>query len=521
MAIAPEDTPIGTGDGAASTASVNQPALDSEVDLVLPEELVMPVGAAGGKIEKIAKNYTIDKPLVAPLGEKELEKFDGIKIPLLSDKGSEVDKWMDDVKIGEVDVSEESQSWYRNVLAGFRSSPAAGMFEDALADPNADWRNTLSFGGQNINIGRPRFNNKGRDAARMSSERLQLSIRSQLGLGAPVQVPLTGSGFYATVKPFGEDEIISLWREIIANSERLGRVTHGLIFSNNQVFASRAVVQAWLNSLVETTISDLPLENILDHLTINDLPSIYQSCASAIYPNGFPLTRSVFTEQEKLPKDEITQLIDLRKCLFMNAKMFNEAQLSHMTKRIGQQMTLKSVKDYRDAFVFNHTTVVEITPEIKLHLHTPSLREYFESGEKWIEEINAIVGAALKSDANEVTRGNYVSQLAKASRLRQYAHYVKSVEESGEMYSTRENVDRVLKEMSASDEVSRKFYKAVSDYINGTQVAIVATTSVNEYEDTLSGEKWPRLIPIDALSTFFQLVEQKLRGITSRALEDT
>jgi hypothetical protein len=115
----------------------------------------------------------------------------------------------------------------------------------------------------------------------------------------------------------------------------------------------------------------------------------------------------------------------------------------------------------------------------------------------------------------------YISQLAKASRLRQYSHYVKAVEEDGELYTTRENVDKVLVSLSASDSISKKFFKAISDYINNTQVAIIATTSVNEYEDTASGDKWPRLIAVDAVSVFFQLVEQKLLGLSSRSLEDT
>jgi hypothetical protein len=184
-------------------------------------------------------------------------------------------------------------------------------------------------------------------------------------------------------------------------------------------------------------------------------------------------------------------------------------------------MTLKAIKDYRDQFAFSQNTIVDLGEGIVLHLHTPSLREYFDSGEKWINEIIATVHGALGEDPDEKKRLSYISQLALASRLRQYSHYVRAIEEDGELYNTRENVDKVLNSLSASQEITKKFNKAISDYINNTQVSLIATTSVNEYEDTVSGEKWPRLIPIDAISVFFQLVEQKLRGITSRSLEDT
>jgi hypothetical protein len=491
-----------------------------DVELTLPEDQQLSVDPQSVVVPKQDKNYETKTPLVTTMSEEEEKKFEGIMIPMLPDTADRVNSDMEATKMGEVDVSDDSVSWYQGLLNGFSSHPAHGVFEDALANPNASWRNVLTFAGSNINIGRPKFSNKGR-GAKMSSERLTLSVRAKLGLGSPVQVPLMASGFYATVKPLGEDEIISMWREVIAETVKLGRRTHGLLFSNNQVFTARAIYQHWAASLVETTVNDMPVDNLADHITINDLPLIAHSIATSVYPNGFPLKRSVFTEDTKLPKEEIKQLIDVRKALFMDANMFTEGQLSHMSKRIEQPMTLKSVKDYRDQFVFNQNTIVDIGEGIKLHLHTPSLREYFDSGEKWINEINAAVHAALGAQADEQKRLAYISQLALASRLRQYSHYIKAIEEDGELYNTRENVDKVLSSLSSSAEISKKFYKAISDYINNTQVALIATTSVNDYEDTKSGDKWPRLIPIDAISVFFQLVEQKLLGITSRNLEGT
>lgn len=491
-----------------------------EPDLVMPAEDNLPVDTGPKSVTKQAKNYETKNTHAKPIGDEELEQFQGILIPILPDTASAVNDYLGVNKL-DVDVSQESVSWYETMLEGFRSHPAKGIFEDALADPNADWRDALNYSGSNINVGRPKFSNRGRGDARMSSERLTLSVRSTLGFGAPAQSPLLGSGFYATVKPLEESDIIRLWRVVLAETVKLGRQTHGLIFSNNSVFTARAVCDAWSANLVEHTVSDLPRENLYDHITINDLPTIAHSVATALYPNGFPFSRAVFTENTKLPKEKISQLIDVRRSLWMNHKAFTEEQLAHMVKRIGTPMTLKDIKAYRDKFTFNQNTVVDLGSGIKLHLYTPSLREYFESGEKWINEIMSTVHNALGEDADQNVRLKYISDLAKSTRLRQYAHYVKAVEEAEELHSTRENVDKVLSSLSASDEVSRKFYKAVSDYINNTQISIIATTSVNEYEDELSGEKWPRLIPLDAISVFFQLVEQKLLGITSRSMEDT
>lgn len=494
-----------------------------EVKLEMPDETPLSVDASSAPAHQQKKNYDPGTtPLLRPMAEGESEKYEDVIIHVLPDSASAINDVLEDsARMSELDVVEKSLSWYQGLLKGFEAHPRHGIFEDALSDPNADWKNALRFGDMNINIGRPNFKNKGRGDSQMSSERLVLSVRSRLGLGAPMQTPMVGSGFYVTHKPLEDADIISLWREVLTETVRLGRVTHGLIFSNNQGLAARAVVRSFVAGIVETTVSDLNGDDIYDHLSINDLPAICQSMATSIYPNGFPITRSVFTQDTNAPKEEISQMIDIRKALFMNGKLFNDDQLAHMTKRIGRPMTLKMVKEYREHFKVHQNTIVDIGDGVKLHLHTPSLREYFDSCEKWVTEITGTVQAALGASPAEDARLRYISQLASSTRLRQYAHYVKAIEEDGELYSTRENVDKTLSSLSSSPEASKKMYKAISEYINSTQVSIVATTSVTEYEDELSGLKWPRLIPIDALSVFFQLVEQKLRGIVSRSLEGT
>lgn len=509
MALAPEDQPKdqSADETAASAPETEQPATPAE--------------EAKNPVPEMKKNWESKVTLATAITKEEQEDFDGPTIAVLPDSLSRIEDDMDASGIEELDIADNTLSWYNNLLQGFKSVPSHGIFEDALADPNAHWTNALAFNGQNINIGRPKFHQQGRSGISMNSDRLLLSVRSRLGLGSPVQTPMMSSGFYITTKPIGEDEIIAMWREIIADPVKLGRNTHGLMFSNNQVFVARSIMGAYLRAMVDTTVQEITRENILDHLTVNDLPIIAWSMACALYPNGFPMTRSVFTEDTKMPKEEIHQIIDVRKSLQINDTMFKPEQLAHLIKRGERSTTLKQVKEYRDSFIFTQNNIVDLGEGVKLHLHTPSLREYFDSGEKWINEINAAVFAALGENASENHRIEHIARLAKASRLRQYSHYVKQIEEDGQLFSTRENVDKTLTGLSSKDSISKKMMRAVSDYINNTQVALVATTSVNEYEDKVSGQKWPRLIPLDPVSVFFQSVEQKLLGITSRVLEDT
>lgn len=502
--IAQEDTP---GDPQSEWETGNEaPAQGLEQTVDLPDVLTQKL------------NYELSAPIMLPMDESKRARFDGVEIMALGDMASAVSQTIEGTNF-EVDQSEAAQDFFTNLMEGFRSHPSKGIFEDVLSNPNADWRNSIKFDGRSINQGRPNYKNQGRNNGQMSSDRLVMSIRSRMGIGAPAQTPLMASGFYVTHRPLEEADIINLWREVLTETIRLGRVTHGLIFSNNQVFVCRAIVKAFIDTMIDTTVSNLNKDDILDNISINDVPTIAQSLASAIYPNGFPMSRPVFTEKSNLPKEQVSQMIDIRKALVIDRTQFADEQLAHMVNRLAKPMTLKQVKEYREAFKFNHPTVVDLGNDVKLHLRTPSVREYLDSGEKWITEITSTVTAALGSEPTDRDRASFISKLAQSSRLRQYAHYVASIEEDGELYTTRENVDRVLTSLSADNETSERYYKAISDYINATQVAVIATTSLTEYEDEASGKKWPRLIPIDAISTFFQLVEQKLRGITQRRLE--
>lgn len=505
MSIAQEDLPDDAQDELLSTGD------PMPVDLREDD-------AATKRVQQ--KNYELTRNAVRDATPEEIKKFEdlGIGINVLPDMSSVVDEMVDDTAYT-IDANMESADFYQHLLSAFASHPANGIFEETLSDPKADWRDSIKHNGKNINVGRPNYKNNGRSNGQMSSERLVLSVQSRMGMGAPLQVPLTGSGFYVTHKPLGEFEIIALWREVIAETVRLGRATHGLAFSNNQSFTALSVVRAFIKSMVETTVSDMEVSNILSHITITDLPSIACSVAGAIYPNGFPMTRPTFTEKTNLPKAELSQMVDISKSLVINNAMLNDAQRDHMTKRVGRPMTMKSVKEYREQFTFNQDHVIDCGNDVRLHLHTPSLEEYFQSGQKWVGEIVAITTETLASPANDKERGASISRLAKASRLRQHAHYVKAIEDGGEIYTTRDNIDHTLNGLSSDDEVAMLINKQISEYINRTQIAVVATTSVSEYEDSLTGDKWPRLIPLDPISVFFQLVEQKLLGITSRTLE--
>lgn len=501
------------------------PDLDSQ--LTMGEEraapdFTQPEIAEEANLPKANKNYTLVDPMNKPMPEDASRIDTDVCIPVLPDTATRVNEQLEKLRASEIDRTEETKDWVTTLLESIDSSPGAGLFEDRLDDPDADWRQRMEYAGSYVGgIARPKIGPIA--GTRMSHKRMILATRARMGLGAPVNSSFFSSGFSATSEPMTEREIVRVWARIIDNAEKLGRRTHGMLFSNTQVYTEQAIFEEWLKLVAETSVRDMELSSLVDVMSIFDMPSIAHTLASSFYPNGVPFVRSVWTEDGRLPKQEIRQILNIDKCIVFDNSMLDDAQRDHMAKRIKGSVTMEQVKKYQDSLTYrNRQEIIDIGDGVKVHLTTPSLRQYFETGHKWIMELNQIVKEAMGEKVGEGTRQKYLDHLQRTSRLCKYAHFVKRVEVDDEIYDAEDGIKQLLETFSSADWIAEKFYRGVSDYINASQIAIVATTSYNEYEDRVTaGSRFPRLIPLDATSVFFQWVEQKLRGIVSREMEAT
>jgi hypothetical protein len=539
MSLVPENTPEddksapglkhdvdGDTKGTDPSVDVGQQSLDDALSYsgraeAFGREILSGMVGLPVEQEKRVKNHQLDFPMVREYPEDDRRLDTDVLIPILPDTPAAIEKRLETLRGNSLDKTEETQSWVETILESFKSSPGAGLFEDRLDDPEAKWvQRILHKGGQVGGIGKPSMKTGG--TTELASRRAVLAARARLNIGAPINTTFVNSGFSATSEPISEREIVRLWSRIIGNADRLGRRTHGMLFSNSQVYTEQAVYEEWLGSLAMTSIKDLDLSKLVDILVIDDMKIISHAVATSMYPNGLPFVRAVWSDDQTLPKKEIKQVLDISKCLVIDESSLTQEQLDHLVRRREDDTTVEQVKKYQDSLVFrNRNSVVELDEGIKVTLRTPTLRQYFETGDRWISELNQIAREALGDKITDGSRNKYVEKLQRASRLCKYAHYVKSVEIDDTVYETDSGIRQLLEAFSARDWVAEKFYTGITDYINASQLSIVATQSFNEYEDKVTlGTKFPRLIPLDATSIFFQLVEQKLRGIVSREKED-
>jgi hypothetical protein len=297
----------------------------------------------------------------------------------------------------------------------------------------------------------------------------------------------------------------------------LGRMTHGLIFSNTSAF-----ITSWLLNLVEAHVVESTLKDqtsTIAHIKMPDLPVLFWGLATSIWPAGFQYSRSIMTEDGKANKKIISGLIDVGKLLWVDNNALTDWQKAHMSNRTPGSMPLDSIKKYQDEFVSFKGRRVTMKPGIDIELTVPDAMEYVRSGQAWVNSIVSMVEFALAGkDEDRDARNAAVMQHAQATSLRQYGHCIKSIH-LGELDNTqsivdRESIEETLAVFSEDPDIRKKYAEEMKRFNNDITVAVIAVPEASGKETGLP--RFPHLIPMDVVSTFFTLLMQRVSRIDDR-----
>ena len=339
-------------------------------------------------------------------------------------------------------------------------------------------------------------------------------IRSSLGLGDRVSIPLWHSGYWVTFNRPSDAAVIDFETEIMNETVAIGRQTNGAAFSNTSVIHNRKLVDFAFEHLHETSLQDR--DRCLQLASVNDLQAIALGMAMAIYPNGFDFVRPVMG----------ATLDDLKvirgrcrpdKMWLADRASFSEKHLHQMTRRASGSITIEEAK----TFTATLTTMgqrlfpLDDDSELKVTFGQPTIEDHLTSGDRWVGQISLMAERAFAKEGEENKRARYVSAQAKASFLLQYSHWVKAIHIGEDVIEDRETIENSLAEMCSADQIHESFVKAVNEYIRESLVAVAGVRAVNEAEEGKL-PRHPRIIPIDPMSTFFRLVVRRADKIQNR-----
>lgn len=404
-------------------------------------------------------------------------------------------------------------------MGGLAEGAEHGFHRDfgaAMAQrPDANWRQRIQFGEKKMEIAAPKL---GDDGPLLSGERGLLRMNALLGRGSIVQVPLWHSGFWITFKLPGEDQLTELEERIANDKILLGRMTHGLVFSNTSVYIASALVDLCMDSIYETTIEDVKtMKDVRDLIQEPDLHALAWGLASVIYSRGFQYLRSMLDENGQRT-DVIREKLNVATLLWVDDNALTDWQRSHMSNRRSSSMAVKNIKMYQDAFTKGKPKSVKIADNLAMTFKTPSLQDSLAQGFNWVDDVARSISRALTDEATLERRNALMMMQGRATSMRQYVHWVESIElpDTGQQIVDRATITAAFNSLSADDNIRNSFYDAVKDYIAENTIAMIATPLISEKEKEFTKPRFPWLLPIDPVSVFSTLLSQKAQQISTR-----
>lgn len=415
-----------------------------------------------------------------------------------------------------LDDSKDGREWSDSLRESADALHVRGVYDRTADREGADWRQAIPSEKMNLAAGIP--NLKFNTGDKVAGERAVLRMRSLLGLGTILQIPLWHSGFWITMKAPSEASLLELQRRLIENKINLGRNTHGLAFANTSVFIS-----GWLIDFVLAHIWDTTLKGEVDlrkTIRILDIPTIVWGLACTIWPSGFQYTRACIAEPEKC-NHVVREKLNLGKLLWVDRNSLTPWQISHMTNRGGSTMSLESVQRYLDEFTLARGRSIAFSDDsVVVNFKIPTVEDYVNSGYKWVNNIVSMIDSSFTAEPNDTTRNIHITELGKATSMRQYAHWIESIDAAGSVIDDVESIEQVIDTMSTVDEIRTKYFEEIIKYIDDSTISIVA---VPTFECPKCGgdqpvplPRFPHLLPIDVVSSFFTLLVQKLQKIHIR-----
>jgi len=457
-----------------------------------------------------AKNVIQESEVFAPLDDP--KDADGIALSLPSDTQANINTLLEGMPNIDIKETPNGSEWIERIKAAKYTRPFGEWFDDTVERADSMFKQSVQSEKGKLTAGGLKFNDG--MGTKLTGERAVLRVRALTGLGSVVMVPLWHSGFWITLKAPTESAMLELNRRLSEEKIELGRATYGLAFSNNSVFFAGWLIDFALSHVYDTSLKADVSEDIRSRISQLDVPLLIWGLACAIWPNGFPYARAVMdqsTEQTKIIKEKV----NVGRLLWVDNLSLTPWQISHMAQRHGNSMTAETLDRYKSEFTRGKGRVVKLNDSISITLRVPNIDQYITSGQKWVNNIVAMVDKAFNMSANDGVRDSYIMDQGKATNLRQFAHFVESLEVADGVIDDVDTLDQTFDALSSSNEIRTAFFKGIKEFIEDATIAVIAIP-VTEDAEKSDLPRFPHLLPLDVMSVFFIQVTTTVYLIQAR-----
>lgn len=433
------------------------------------------------------------------------------------------------------DFSKDSRfaGWYDALRKSATLYSGEKNYLSALGREGADYRDDFEFNAVNMMGREPKVSNPNNV---IRGEQASFLLNSHLGLGTTYSMPLYSSGFRVVFKPAQEIDMLELDRQVAEDRARLGFETYGLIFSNILAYSigrylDFALNHVWSSNLYNDGITP---EHTYDHMSIHDIPDFLFGFMCANYPNGYNYRRPCSSEPG-ICNHVLEDTLNLRKLHLVDFSRFTDWQLTHMSDK-SKTRSIEDIRRYKEELPHTKKKRIELNAggaakPITVVLKVPTVREYLTSGDRWLSKLIASVDRLVASPSDESDaaarkserdRERRLDLFIKSQLLRQYGHWVDSIEINGSVAEDIETIESLLNDMSALDTLRDQLLEEINNYITDTSTTVIGIKNYScEVCQAKQGEGAESvIIPLDVTLLFFDLHTQLGIKVWTRSTQE-
>ena len=422
-------------------------------------------------------------------------------------------------------VDEKTIDWYQGVDESLRFLNTNDSGVRAMANPTANFVQTPTFNEKVLAPGvfkRPSHENK-----QLSTREAVYYAMAALDVGIPSTTPLWSSGWWCSFRPATDDEWVALEDSLTRDKSTGLRAINGLAMSNAMALTLDTILKFAVNHIVSTNIRFEPdvTPNYLKLLMAPDIDAFLASFLTACYPTGYPITRKC-TANIKECFASVSDNVMLSRLLVVDFDRLEERHMSHMARNSENQITEKEIAEYQNTLPSNQAadfTIVENEMvNFKARFKVPTAEETITSGNRWSAMLSDLVRNIMSEQAEESVRVRLFERQARATKLREYSHWIEELKLDSNSINTIESIEKTLEVVTPNDTTRQALYRSVDDFIEHSRLAVVALpnytcTSCGGVQAT-NPEKTEAhsCIPLNVVTTFFHLAHLRVFEIMNR-----
>lgn len=351
-----------------------------------------------------------------------------------------------------------------------------------------------------------------------------LKVAKLLGLGDVINIPLPHSGFWVSVKPPTEKDLIDFYTILFREKVILGRATSGLTLSNFAVFVNSKLVDFISRHIHNTSNADIKIEEIGNYILIQDLPILAWGFACSIYSNGFEFSRACINDPTVCTYIA-KGTIDPKKLLWIDNSSLSEFQKNTLFENRPNKHNLEVYRKYISEFNVKNKCYIK-EGLFKFYFKFPTLNQYFSDGMQWVNKINNSIETVVIDNAEneEQTKQELLTTYVKSSILRQYSHFIDYIELEDSVINDRDTINNILEQISADDDIRKELLNSLNEFINENTIAIIGIPEYKcpncnkDQNENVSHERFVNVIPLDTINLFFGLITLRIAKATEREI---